>query len=435
MSGAQPYPAPGPPRRRWVLFMMFFVALFNYLDRNVLAVLLEDIKADLGASDWQMGLLSGLAFAVVFSTLAFPVARLADRTSRVAVLAAATAIWSAMTALCGLAGNCGQLLLARVGVAAGEAGGAPPAHALIAAHYPAEKRAGALAVFALGGALGTTLGYAVAGAINKAYDWRTAFIAVGLPGLLVAALVLLTVRDPSQGRTSEQPSAVHAGTLWSDVSELLARRSFSFVVAGFAIAAIAGVGAIAWLPAFYQRMHGLDSEQAGIGLLAANGLPSMVGLLAGGVVGDALFRRDRRWAAWLPALGLAISVPLTFGLLFASSAGASFAFMVGPALLTGLYVSPSFAVIQSLAEPRRRATAAALASFCVTMVGAGLGPFLIGALSDALAPFFGGQSLRWAMAIVAGTYLIGAIAFWLGARTMAGDLDAAARGDPAPAEA
>ncbi len=411
---------------RYALGLLVVVYVVNFLDRQVIAILLQAIKRDLGLSDTQLGAFSGIAFAALYSTLGIPIARWADRGVRRSIIALALFVWSGMTALQGLASSFKWLLIARVGVGIGEAGCSPPAHSLIADLFPPARRATALSIYALGIPIGSAIGLVGGGMLREAFDWRTALVIVGLPGLGLALLVRFTLREPTRGWWEGGARAQHAPPSLGEVTRVL-RRSRAFVhmaIAG-ALHAFYGYGAGAFNPAFFERVHGLAPLEIGYWLGAIAASTGVLGTFLGGWLSDRLSGRDARWYAWLPGLGTLIGVPFV-GLLYLWPDGrGALALAALPAVLAGLYLGPTFAVTQALVPPRMRAQAAAVLLLILNLIGMGLGPQFVGLLSDLLAPRFGVESIRWALL---GTVALGALwataHYFVAARTLREDLRA-----------
>jgi MFS family permease len=399
----------------------------NFLDRQVVAILLQAIKLDLGLSDTQLGAFSGIAFAALYSTLGIPLARWADRGVRRSIIALALLVWSGMTAVQGFAPSFLWLMAARVGVGIGEAGCTPPAHSLIADLFAPERRATALAIYALGIPLGSAIGLAGGGWLRENFDWRMALMIVGLPGLGLALLVRLTLREPTRGwweggRTAKAPPSL------SEVARVLrARRSFVHMAFAGSLHALYGYGAGTFLPIFFERVHRLPPLEIGysLGLIAATA--GVIGTFLGGWLTDRVSGRDMRWYAWLPALGTGIYLPCAFALYLWPDPRGALALAVLPALVAGLHLGPTFAITQALVPPQMRAQAAAVLLLILNLVGMGLGPQLVGILSDLLAPRFGAESIRWALlgTIVAGA-LWSIVHYALTAKTLREDLRASA---------
>lgn len=386
-------------RRRYTLAILLAVYTCNFMDRQILAILKPAIKDDLGLSDTQLGLLSGLAFALFYATLGVPLGMWADRRRRTWLVATALALFSAMTALCGLARGFGSLLLARIGVGVGEAGTNPASHAMIADLYPLEERSGAMAVFALGPHLGLILGLLLGGLVSQRYGWRVAFFAAGLPGLVLAAVTYGTVKEPARQAAVLAPSGSPLRALVSTAREMWTQPALRHLVVGGALASTTALGVLNWLPTFLARSHGLSAAPTGVALALIVGVGGGLGTWAGGWLADRLWRRDRRWPLWVPALALAGSAPLWLAAFLVPHTPSAMALLVLPGSLLGVFIGPSFALVQELVDPRRRALGAALLLLSGNLV-AGLGPPAIGLLSDALESTAGRQALRWALVAI-----------------------------------
>lgn len=399
----------------YALGLLMVVYVINFVDRQVLSILMEPIRKDLGLSDTQLGLLSGLGFALFYAAAGLPIARLADKVSRRNIIAGSLAVWSGMTALCGLVTSFPQLLLGRIGVAVGEAGAGPASHALIADLFPHGKRATALAVFSTGVPIGILIGLFAGGWLNDTFDWRTAFVVVGLPGILVSAVVMLTLREPPR-------SADHAGEAegsWLDaLKALLKIRAFNYLVLGSALHAYTSYGALQWNPAFMIRIHGMSTAEAGLALGLISGLTGIFGTLGGGWIADRLGRRDIRWYAWTPAVLMAIRVPFYLSAYLADDGATAIACLIIPGLLGNSFTGPVYATIQTLAPPRTRAFASACMLFVISLIGFGLGPLLIGVSSDVLTPSFGQDALAYALCLAVVGDLISVGFFLLAARNL-----------------
>lgn len=381
-----------PRYRLVVLAMLLVVYTFNFVDRQILGILAPGIKAELGLTDTQLGLLGGLAFAILYSTMAIPLAWLADRTSRTWVITASLAVWSGFTALCGYATSFAQLFLYRVGVGVGEAGGVAPSYALIADYFPAGTRGRALAVYSLGIPLGSAAGVMAGGWIAQNIDWRTAFIAVGVAGVLVAPVFRLVVREPARPAV-----AADAPPIARVFGLLAAKRSFWLLSFGAASSSMLGYGLAFWLPSLMARSFGLDLVEIGqfYGWLLLIG--GVAGVLAGGFVGDRLGARDRGAYARLPAICFAAAVPLFAAGILSSSVTAAFLLFLLPQALVYVWLAPVNAAIQHLVPGHMRATASATFLLINNLIGLGLGTLALGALSDAMTARFGDEALRYAM--------------------------------------
>jgi predicted MFS family arabinose efflux permease len=396
------------PRAGWTLALLVAIYACNFVDRSIVSVLGQAIKADLRLSDLQLGLLGGLSFAVFYTGLGLPIARLAERRSRVGIIAVSTALWSVMTALCGAAQGFGQLLLARMGVGVGEAGLSPAAQALISDTVPASRRASALAVYSLGIPIGTLIGLAGGGWLAQALNWRLAFLVVGLPGLLLALLAALTLKEAPRAAEAPPPTA-------AVLARLRARPSGLNAIAGASLASVAGYGISYFLPAWYSRSFGFDYAQAGLAAGLISSLPAALSLMAGGLLADRLGAARKAAFALVPAAALVVTAPLYLGAFAQHDWRAATALLTVTALFQYAYLPPTLALLHHLVEPRMRATATAILFFCINLVGLGVGPALAGFLSDK----FG---LTAALSACALFYLWAAGCFFLGSRTLARDL-------------
>jgi predicted MFS family arabinose efflux permease len=403
----------------YVLIVLSLVSFFNYMDRMVLAVLLEPIKAELGLSDGQLGLVSGLAFAALYATLGIPLARLADRTSRVKLLAVCLGLWSVMTAATGLARDFTQLFLARMGVGVGEAGCVPAAHSLIGDILPPERRAFGISIFQAGGLAGLSGGLILTGLLADQLGWRTALWVVGLSGVPLALLVLLTFREPlrrgqAQATTPTEPA-------WTAILGLLRRPALFHLILALSVGGFGTYGITQWLPAFFMRSHGLTLTEIGLWSGTASGIGGILGVMCGGLGATKLIPRDARWELWLPTIAYGGSAPL-YALVFLSPTPlAAISIKVFATFLAASGGGVALSAIQSFAEPHRRATAISLVLFLSSLLGLGLGPLLVGVTSDLLAPSLGRESLRYALLISTTALLWAGLHFWLSSRRAARD--------------
>ena len=403
--------APAPAQvtaaqRRTAMTLLLLAYISSYLDRSILNILVEPIKQDLKLSDTQLGFLSGTAFAIFYATLGIPVASLADRSKRKRIIAIALAVWSAMTAVCGLAQNFWQLALARIGVGIGEAGSSPPSHSIIADLYPREQRARAMAVYSLGVYLGGGLGTVMGGFVAYNYGWRAAFYVAGLPGLLLAVVIMLFLIEPQ--RAASPVARAPAGSegaldrikqLWGGPAarHLWRSRAARHLIAGVTVSSFVGYGAAAWLPAFLIRSYGLrlDTASAIIGPLGT--LAGAAGVLGGGWLADRLARSDLRWTAWVIAVAKLCAFPFAALLYLSSTIEWAVVGLTGSLFFGAFYLGPTYAMIQSLTPVHLRSTAAAFVLFVLNLIGLGLGPQLYGVASDLLQPALGKESLRYTL--------------------------------------
>lgn len=418
--------------RRYALGLLTVVYVSNYVDRQVLSILLQPIKEAFALSDTQLGFLSGISFAIFYATLGIPIAMWADRGNRRNIVTLALVVFSALTALCGLAQSFVQLALARIGVGVGEAGSSPPSHSMIADLYPPGQRATAMAIFALGVNIGIPIGFLAGGWINELFGWRAAFMVVGVPGLLLSLLVHTTLNEPprghSEGRTDE--AAVAAPSVWSAFRAVWQVRSLRHLVAGATLNSFVGYGAVAWVPAFLIRSFGMSTGNVGTALALIIGVAGGAGTFAGGYVADRLGRRDVRWNVWLVAACVATGVPFAFGVSLAETATVALYAFIVPAMVGALYLGPSLALVQGLVPLRMRTVASAILLFIINIIGLGLGPQTVGIASDVLTPRFANESLRYALLLVGLANVWAALHFYLAGRTLSRTWPApAARGE------
>ena len=424
---------PGSGYRFYVLAVLILIYMLNFLDRQIIGILATPLKAHFGLSDTQFGLLGGLAFASVYSTLAIPLAWLADRFSRVWVMTTALAVWSGFTALCGVAGSFTQLFLFRMGVGVGEAGGVAPAYSLIADYFPKAQRARALAAYAFGIPLGTAAGTLVGGVLAAKYGWQTAFIVVGLLGVAVAPLLRLTVRDPKRGgldapAVAVEPTAPVAAAApakappFGAVCKLLfAKPSFWLLSFGAAASSVCGYGVAGWLPSFFMRSFDLTLIQtswyySGIALVGG-----ISGIWGGGLIADRLGKKSKGAYPLTPAIAflisapcfiLAMNTPWLIGLVLpgggtqAQQLTLAFLIFLIPTGLNLTWLGPITAAVQHLVPPPMRTTASALFLLINNLLGIAVGFYYFGAVADALRPAFGDESLRWAIYTGMGFYLL-----------------------------
>ncbi|SCW72613.1 Sugar phosphate permease [Sphingobium faniae] len=408
--------AAGSGYRALVLAMLLLVYTFNFLDRQILGILAGPIKAELGLSDTQLGALGGIAFAILYSTLAIPLALLADRTSRTWVITVSLAVWSGFTALCGMAGSFAQMFLFRIGVGVGEAGGVAPSYAVISDYFPQEQRARALSIYSLGIPLGSAGGVLLGGYIAQTVEWRTAFIVVGLAGLLIAPLFRLTVREPV--RPPVQADAIPVSAVFGI---LAAKRSFWLLALGAACSSLCGYGVAFWLPSLLMRSFGLDLMGAGQFLGALLLIGGVAGVLLGGWLGDRIGSRDKAAYAWIPAASYIVGMPLFVIGVLSDSVTFAFCLFLIPQALVYVWLGPVLTAVQHLVPAHMRATASATFLLINNLVGLGLGSWAVGALSDALTPQFGGEALRYAIVAALGFYLLAGLFMALAGKALRKD--------------
>jgi len=407
--------------RRYVLFLLTMVYALNFIDRQILVVLSESIKVDMDLSDSQLGILTGFAFAIFYVSVGIPIARFADKSNRKNIVAGAVAVWSGMTALSGLTQNYWQLLLARIGVGVGEAGGSPPSHSILSDYYPAKERGRAMSIYSMGVYLGVLVGFGVGGWINQYYGWRVAFFAVGLPGLVIAALVHYTIREPLRGIADGNTDLKQISfkqtlnTLW----QLHSFRYFS-VAAGLTAFCSYGIGN--FLPSFLVRTHEFSSAQVGTALMLVSGVGGALGTYLGGYLADKFGSKDMRWYLWVPAIPAIFGPILIVSGMFASDSTHALGYLFISTVFGALYLGPVIALTHTLVSPSMRAMASAILFFILNLIGLGLGPLTVGIISDSLAPTLGADSLRYAIAGVSFVGLLSMLCFYMGARKLPNDI-------------
>ena len=413
--------ADSPRYRLVVLAMLVLVYTFNFIDRQIVGILAVPIKADLGLTDTQLGLMGGLAFALFYTLLGIPIAMLADRSNRTTIMTVALVLWSAMTAVCGLAQNFWQLFLARLGVGVGEAGGVAPAYSIVADYFPPHQRARALGAYSFGVPIGSALGIVFGGVIATLIDWRTAFIVVGLAGVALAPIFKLVVREPVRGGFDAKGSTSAPVGFGEVMRVLLSKPSFWGLSFGASASSMMGYGMFFWLPSFLVRSYDMTLLQASLYYGAILLVGGIAGIWLGGSLADHFGAARKRAYAIIPAVAFLVTVPFYIGAVTSHSLALTFVLLLVPTALGLLWLGPVLSSIQHVVPPNMRATASAIFLFVNNLIGIGLGTVALGALSDVLSVRFGADSLRYA--ILAGTvfYLIAASLFLLSARRLERD--------------
>ena len=407
----------------YALLLIGLVSITNYYDRNLISILVEPVKHDLHLTDSQIGLLSGIGFAIMYSLLGVPVAQLSDRFGRARVLGVVVAIWSVMTALTGRTVDFVTMLLARAGVGVGEAGGLPASHALVADFFSVRLRGKALSFIGVTGALGLSLAFAAGGYISDRWGWRYAFYAGAAPGLVLSLLIFLTLREP-QRRTDV---TVQPESLGAALAALWRRKAYVLLCMGVGVAAIGVYAQLTWTPAFLMRTYHMSATKVGgyIGLIQGPG--AMAAIFFGGVLNDWSARRDARWPFWIIALSIGIIVPASFVLFLVHDFQLALSMQVVFGVVGAVWTAPSYALVQALAGSRLRALAAAIFMMLVNIVGLGLGPWVAGALSDSLRPAYGDKALAYSLCITSLTCVVGFFCFLAATRTVRVDVAEAER--------
>lgn len=413
-------------RQNYVLAVLVLVYAVNFIDRNLLPILLQPIKEELGASDAAMGLLIGFAFAVFYTLAGIPIARLADRGSRRDIMAIGIAFWSLMTAASGLVTSFAQLALVRIGVGVGEASATPAAHAMISDLFPPERRARALSIYSTGANFGVLFGLMLGGVIQQSLGWRAAFFLIGLPGVLIALLVRWTLPEPRRGESEGLVDSGETPDIATTLRYLASLPTFRHLAASAGLYGITCYGLVAWAPTFLVRVHGLGPAETGFKTGLAIGISGAIGAVCAGVLTDRLVKRDRRWLVWIPAVSAVLQIP--FHVFFALSPDANLAILalVPVNFLNGIFGPSSYTLTQGLAQVRMRAMASATLLFFLNLVGMGLGPTIVGQLNDVFAAAHGADAIRYSMLALLLANGWGIVHSLLATRTLEADLARAA---------
>jgi MFS family permease len=425
-------PAANRGYRAYVLALLMVVYTFNFIDRQILAILLPYIKAELNFTDGQLGLLGGPAFAIVYSTLALPIAWFADRVSRVSIVGVSLAVWSGFTAVCGFATGFWTLFGARMGVGVGEAGGVAPSYSLVADYFPKSQRARALAFYSFGVPIGTALGYLFGGLLAEHINWRIAFMIVGGVGVLLAPLLKFTVKDPVRGgfdrvaSAEGTPEVSHVPTKAAGFNEvwgvLLKKPSFWFLAFGAACSSVYGYGAAFWLPSFFQRSLGMEGVDRALYIAGIAFIGGTVGIWLGGWLADKLGKGTKKAPYPLvPAVCFIIAVPMFFLAMNVQDKWLAFALFLIPQALSLAWLGPVVTAVQHLVPAHMRSTASASFLLINNLVGIGLGIYLLGAVSDYLTPRFAEEALRYSLYVGQWFYALAAILLIIAARSLKRD--------------
>ena len=421
---------------RWyVVWLLFVVYVLNFVDRQILTILVEPIRKEFNFSDTQMGLLGGFAFAVVYSVLGIPIARIADRKNRVTIISISLFVWSFFTVLTGRAHSFMQLFAARVAVGIGEAGCTPPAYSIIGDYFEKKRRTTAIAIYSMGIYGGVFVGYLVGAQVAQAYGWRMAFYVVGLPGIVLALIVKLTLREPPRG-FAEGAVAITSATpppVREVLSKLLTKATFWHLSLATALHAFVGYGVNGFHPSFLIRTHGLTVGEAGTVLALVSAISGVGGTWFGGWLADKLStsKGDVRWQLWTPGIATLLNVPAAILAYTLADKNMVIATMFVSLVFGVMYLGPSYATMQRLVEIRERALGSAVLLLIVNLIGLGLGPTLVGVVSDAMFAYFGeqglgteaarAQGLRWALVIMVTINVWSFVHYMIGAKTLVRD--------------
>ncbi|WP_008292938.1 MFS transporter [Congregibacter litoralis] len=412
----------------YALCLLTIVYSFNFIDRQLLAILQESIKADLSLSDSQLGLLTGFAFAIFYVTAGIPIARWADRGNRRNIVALSLFIWSFMTALSGFVQNYAHLLLARIGVGVGEAGGSPPSHSIISDIFPAESRATAIGFYSMGVSIGILFGFLAGGWLNEFFGWRTAFMVVGIPGVILAIVLRFTLKEPIRGLHDGAPSSTDAVPFGEVLRVLWSRPTFKHIALGAGLNAFCGYATANWTASFMIRTHAMSTGELGTWLSMIIGVGGAIGVFFGGFLADRMAKTDKRWYAWLPSICGFLIVPFMISIYLVDNAYLALSLSIIPGLLFQVYLGNTIATTHAIVGPRMRATASAVLFLILNIIGLGAGPWVVGVLSDYLAPSLGSESLRYAMLYALPPVMTwSAIHYWLAGKTIRQDIENAPR--------
>lgn len=419
--------------RGWILGVLTSIYLVNFIDRQILAILLPQVKAEFNLSDSVLGLLVGPTFALFYATMGLPLALLADRVNRRRLIAASLALFSAMTIACGLVVQFWQLAVARILTGVGEAGTGPASQTMITDLYPPEQRGRAQAIYATGANLGVLVAFAAGGAIAEAWGWRTAFIIAGLPGLVLTVVLLTTVRDPKRGDSDRGNLAMpvapaqatpQAPPFGAVMRQLWQSRAFRYTALGACSTCFTAYALSSFFPLFLSRSHGMSTSQIGVAMALIMGVCGGLATYTAGYLADRFGRKDQRWYAWIPALAALAPLPLAPICFLAQDTGVALAAAIVPLSLTAAFIGPTITVVQRLVPLRSRATAVATLILIDNIVGLGLGPQFVGLASDLWKPALGEDSLRYAMLAATAGSAVSVFGFVMAARYLRADVEA-----------
>lgn len=384
-------------QRSYTLFLLVLVFTSSHVDRQIVAILQEPIKAAFQVSDTQLGLLTGVMFALFYATLGMPMAMWADRRNRRNLITFSITLWSLMTALCGAALQFWQMLIARIGVGVGEAGSNPPSHSIISDLYAPEERGTAMAIFAIGVNLGVMLGYLIGGWVNEWVGWRWAFVVAGAPGLLIALAVRFWLVEPPRGYSDGITERPPAPPFWAVVKTMWASSIIRHLVSANILVSFAGYAGIAWAPVYFQRVHGMSTGESGTWLALAIGIGGGIGTFLGGYLADKFARYNEGWRAWVVSASIVVYAPMAILGFTADSGLYAMLWFLGPAALGGVYIGTHFAILQTQLNVEMRSVGAAVNLFLLNIVGLGLGPLAVGIISDYMYPSVGIDSVRYGL--------------------------------------
>lgn len=410
------------------LTLLFLACALSMADRMILTILFEPIKLEFGLSDTQLGILGGLSFAIFYATLSLPIARLADRSNRVKIILLSLVIFSVTAALCGLATGFVMLVILRIGVGIGEAGVYPASQSILGDYYPPEQRASAMSILSVGANFGMIIGFILGGAVAQSYGWRAALIVVALPGLLLAAIMWLKLKEPERGYFDKLQSKNYKPdddvqlSIWETAKYLFAIPSYRYLIIACTISGTGAYGLTAWFPSFFLRTHDLSQTEVGAVMAGVFGLVGAIGAVVGGKIIDQLNQRGFQYGVWLIAISQILSIPFATAAYFADALPLAIGLFLFPAFCSMIYLGPSMALIQTIAPVHMRATASSFKMLCLNLIGMSLGPLLIGLFSDYLQPEYGTDSIRVALASASVLGLFSAFFFYRCGRSLLRDL-------------
>ena len=412
------------PTYKWyVLSMLTVVSVFAFIDRQLIIILQEPIKAELGLTDAQLGFISGLAFSILYVIVVIPIARLADRSSRKNIITISLSIWSLITALTGLAATYLQLTLARMGVGMGEAGATPASHSIIADYFPQEQRSIAYAIHGLGVYIGLLIGFGLGGILEQTYGWRAAFYIIGIPGLLFSLIFYLTVIEPVRlPSTVDDQHSSSLPTVTEVFKFLISKQTFIYMALAAILHTFVGSAFANWMPPLLSRVYGMGTVEIGLWLALAIGVCGAAGTYIGGYLGDKLSKKDIRWYLWLPTISIILSLPFALLLLLTTHKYVTLCAYLIPNITYAIFLGPTYALVQSMVGSRMRAISSAIIMVLISLFGMGLGPYLTGALSDYLTPVYGDQAIRWSLLIIGGLDMIAVLFFYKASITIKRDI-------------
>ncbi len=409
--------------RHYVLGLLTLVYIINFLDRQVVIILIEPIKDDLGLTDSQLGFLSGTIFAIFYTILGVPIARYADQTVRKNIVAGSLAIWSFMTLISGFATGFLHLILTRIGLGVGQAGCTPPIHSLLADYFPIESRTNAISIYSMGPPLGILVAFVLGGWVAEVWNWRTAFIVAGIPGLVLSVLVFFTVKEPAREEAASSQNTQASSSLVEVLKYLWSLPAWRHLMFASALVGLALYGTIGtWMPSILKRTFDMDMQNIGLVLGLNAGVTGAIGLLAGGFLTTQLMKRNPRWLLLTPAITLCVAVFFYVGLLATEDYTTMITLMIIFSLISGSIGGPQFSAAQTLAPASMRAVSSSILLAAVNLIGIGFGPLIVGAISDAFAPQFGDASLRMALLCTAPLFFWAAFHFYLASNWVADNI-------------